>query len=72
MITQLKSEILSLPQREQSILQKHYLDGVSFDDLSSLLGISKGRISQLHHAALILLRKRMAQYGHVQLGNMAR
>ncbi len=72
MITQLKNEMLCLPQREQTILRKHYLDGVGFDDLSFLLGISKGRISQLHHAALVLLRKRMARHGHVQLGNMVR
>ena len=72
MITRLRSEMLELPERERTILHRHYLDGLSFDDLSSLLGISKGRISQLHRGALILLRKRMAHRGHVGLGKVAR
>jgi len=72
MITQLKTELERLPEREQAILHKHYIDGVSFDGLSSLLGISKGRISQLHRAALLVLRKRMTDRGHFRVGNIAK
>src|SRR5215469_12265276 len=42
LIGQLKNELQKLPRREYDILQKHYLEGVSFDDLSNLLGVSKG------------------------------
>jgi RNA polymerase sigma factor FliA len=72
MITQLKTELQRLPEREQAILQKHYIDGVGFDGLSSLLGISKGRVSQIHRAALVVLRKRMIDRGHFRIGNIAK
>jgi RNA polymerase sigma factor for flagellar operon FliA len=71
LIGHLKNEMQKLPRREYDILHKHYLEGVSFDDLSNLLGVTKGRISQLHRSALILLKKRMADHGHVRMGNMA-
>jgi RNA polymerase sigma factor for flagellar operon FliA len=70
MIEQLKSEIQALSKREQVILQKHYLEGVAFDDLSSLMGLSKGRISQLHRSALLSLKKRMAERGHSRIGSI--
>ena len=72
MITQLRIELQRLPEREQSILQKHYIDGVSFDGLSSLLNISKGRVSQIHRAALALLRRRMIDHGHFRIGSIAK
>jgi RNA polymerase sigma factor for flagellar operon FliA len=72
MITQLRIELLKLPEREREILQKHYLIGMTFDDLSSLLRVSKGRISQIHGAALALLRKRMADRGHFRIGSIAK
>ncbi|HEX3673453.1 MAG TPA: sigma factor-like helix-turn-helix DNA-binding protein [Rhizomicrobium sp.] len=67
-VTQLHSELSVLPEREQTILHQHYLNGVGFEDLAALLGVTKGRISQLHRAALLLLRKRMSEHGHFRLG----
>lgn len=66
-VTQLAAEVAALPDREQAILRQHYFVGASFDQLSSLMNISKGRISQLHRAALNLLRKRMSARGHFRL-----
>ena len=55
-------EMLSrLPDREQIILRLHYLNGVNFEQIGEMLSISKGRVSQLHRAALSLLRKRLQQ-----------
>lgn len=70
LIEQLRNEMRTLPKREHAILQKHYLEGVSFDDLSSLLGLSKGRVSQLHRSALLFLKERMADKGHFRIGNV--
>jgi RNA polymerase sigma factor for flagellar operon FliA len=64
---QLLREILNLPEREQIILRKHYIESVSFEDIAILLHVSKGRISQLHREALLLLRKRMGAQGHFKL-----
>ena len=66
-IEHLQTELESLPEREQTILRQHYVNGMSFDQLSVLLAISKGRISQLHRGALSLLRKRMREQGHFRM-----
>ncbi len=67
-VSRLHSELSVLPEREQVILRQHYLNGVGFEDLAVLLGLTKGRVSQLHRAALLQLRKRMSQRGHFRLG----
>lgn len=66
-VTHLQSEMGVLPERERTILHQHYVNGVSFDQLSELLNVSKGRVSQLHRAALMLLRKRMRDHGHFRM-----
>jgi RNA polymerase sigma factor FliA len=68
MVGQLQAELTVLPERERTILREHYLNGVSFDQLVDLLGLSKGRVSQIHRAALLLLRKRMGEHGFFRLG----
>ncbi|MEJ1357612.1 MAG: sigma-70 family RNA polymerase sigma factor [Candidatus Sedimenticola sp. (ex Thyasira tokunagai)] len=46
-----------LPEREQLIIRYHYYKQVGFDELASILGISKGRVSQLHKSAILELRR---------------
>ncbi len=46
-----------LPGAEQKVLTQHYLNGVSFSDIAKLLGLTKGRISQLHAAGIARIRK---------------
>jgi RNA polymerase sigma factor for flagellar operon FliA len=55
----LLQEVDRLPQAEQTVLKQHYLQEMPFKDIASLLGISKGRVSQLHRAALGRLRERL-------------
>lgn len=62
-ITKLAAELNRLPAREQDIIRLHYQDDVTFDQLSQLFGITKGRVSQLHRAAIALLRKRLLSDG---------
>jgi RNA polymerase sigma factor for flagellar operon FliA len=52
-------EVDRLPEAEQTVLKQHYLHEMSFKDIASLLGLSKGRVSQLHRAALARLRERI-------------
>jgi RNA polymerase sigma factor for flagellar operon FliA len=52
-------EVESLPEAEQTVLKQHYLHEMSFKDIATLLGLSKGRVSQLHRAALERLRTRL-------------
>jgi RNA polymerase sigma factor for flagellar operon FliA len=49
-----------LTPREQSVVKLHYLQGLPFADVAKSLGITRGRVSQLHEQALTRLRKLIA------------
>jgi len=49
--------VQALPEREQAIVKYHYFEHMEFTDIGELLGLSKGRISQLHSRALKLIRE---------------
>jgi RNA polymerase sigma factor for flagellar operon FliA len=53
---QLEGFVERLPERERIIIRNHYYHGMAFEELATLLGISKGRISQLHKRALQMIR----------------
>lgn len=67
LLKHLMGELASLTDREQTILRQHYLKSVSFDQLADLLGVTKGRISQIHRTALTQLKRRMGDKGHFRL-----
>ena len=45
-----------LPERERIIILYHYYHHMNFEELSHMLEITKGRVSQLHKQALLRLR----------------
>lgn len=59
--SKLGKAVEGLPEREASIIINHYEHGLTFVQIADLMGLSKGRISQLHSSALGRLRKRMAK-----------
>jgi RNA polymerase sigma factor for flagellar operon FliA len=63
MQARLAAAVAALPPREAELLRNHYEHGLSFAQVAELLGLSRGRVSQLHRAALERLRKAMAGYG---------
>jgi RNA polymerase sigma factor for flagellar operon FliA len=67
LVERLTAELGRLPDRDRTIIQLHYLEEVNFDRIADLLGLTKGRISQLHKAALALLRKRISGTGGFRL-----
>jgi RNA polymerase sigma factor FliA len=66
-IGHMRRELEVLPERERNILRYHYLEGIGFDEIGNLLGVTKGRISQIHKAAIALLRKRLSNNGRFRL-----
>jgi RNA polymerase sigma factor FliA len=66
-IGNLHRELAVLPEREQNILRYHYIDGMPFDQIGALLGVTKGRISQIHKGAIALLRKRLSKHSNFRL-----
>jgi len=53
------NEIDYLPKREKIIVKRHYIEDMTFALIAKLLGLSKGRISQLHNSAIQHLRKKL-------------
>jgi len=60
LVQALKDEVAKLPPHEEKIVRYHYLHGLGFDQISSLLELSKGRISQIHRSSLRALRDRLS------------
>lgn len=53
------AEIERLPAAERSVMQTHYLEGVSFARIAELQRVTKGRISQIHQSACRRIRERL-------------
>lgn len=51
----------NLPERESYVIRQHYRNGVSFQQIALLMGLTKGRISQIHRAGLERLRGLIAK-----------
>lgn len=56
-----------LTERQRQVLHYHYLQQLPFEEIAAMLGLSKGRISQLHKEALAAMRKRMQQDDPINL-----
>jgi len=55
-------EVARLPAAEATVVRQHYDNGLSFAQVAELLGLSRGRVSQLHRAALERLRRKMGAF----------
>lgn len=49
-----------LPERESKVIRYHYLQDIPFTDIAAELGVTKGRVSQIHKRALELLKQELA------------
>ncbi|CAD6549140.1 RNA polymerase sigma factor FliA [Paraburkholderia metrosideri] len=56
-----------LPVRAQKIIRYHYFHGLGFEQIADILGLTKGRISQLHRAALLDLRDLIGNTQHLHI-----
>jgi RNA polymerase sigma factor for flagellar operon FliA len=55
----LATAIDRLPDRERWVIREHYEHGVRFAQIAQILGVSRGRVSQLHAGAIARLRGAM-------------
>jgi RNA polymerase sigma factor for flagellar operon FliA len=56
-----------LPERQRQVIAGHYLQHCTFDEIAADLGLSKGRISQIHKEALEQLRRQLCATGSMDL-----
>lgn len=54
---QLRQLVDRLPEVERLVIRGHYLQNQRFDEIADELGLSKGRISQIHKQALVSMRQ---------------
>ncbi|MFZ6721384.1 sigma-70 family RNA polymerase sigma factor [Undibacterium sp. Ji49W] len=54
---QIQEIVNLLPKQEAKVIRYHYLQGLPFEEIAGLFGVSKGRISQIHKSALVNLRQ---------------
>ncbi|WP_298303593.1 sigma-70 family RNA polymerase sigma factor [uncultured Erythrobacter sp.] len=62
MANALSEKLANLPDPEHSVMDYHYKQGLRFAEIASLLGLSRGRISQIHSKALARMRKSIAKF----------
>jgi RNA polymerase sigma factor for flagellar operon FliA len=53
----LRDLVAQLPEVQRMVIRNHYLQNQPFDEIASQLGLSKGRISQIHKQALGSMRQ---------------
>jgi len=56
-----------LPERERDVIKYHYYHSLGVEEIGNILGLTKGRISQIHHQALKRLRDLYAQATRLNL-----
>ncbi len=60
--SQVARAVEGLPPRLRALVIRHYFEFTPFTQLAEEWGVTKGRISQLHRAALVALRARLIDY----------
>lgn len=63
----LAAAVLCLAGRERLVVTLHYHQHMAFVDIAALLGLTKGRISQIHKAALGRLRSHLCRTTQLHL-----
>lgn len=58
----LRQAVDLLPERERLIVSMHYFQHIAFTEIASYLGVTKGRVSQLHRQGIERLRLCLREY----------
>lgn len=69
MNARLRMALQRLPERSRLLIEAHYFRHLPFKALAEELGISKGRVSQLHHTALTALRETLSEPMRGRIGS---
>lgn len=57
----LRAAVQTLPPQERDVLERHYFHHHPFSEIADALGLSRGRVSQIHQAGLERLRELLAR-----------
>ena len=65
-VRRVTAAIEDISDPEQTVIRLHYLEGLEFVRIAEAMGLSKGRISQIHASALGALRRRLPRPDNLQ------
>lgn len=54
---QIRNLVDALPVQQQTVIRRHYMDEIPFEEIATQLGLGKSRISQIHKQALMRLKE---------------
>lgn len=57
-----------LTEKERKVILLYYYEELTLKEISSILGVSESRVSQLHTKALLKMRKKMGNYMGILIG----
>lgn len=57
---QVRAIVDRLPERERVVIQYHYYHQLAFNEIADVLGLTRGRVSQIHKRALGQVRESLA------------
>jgi RNA polymerase sigma factor for flagellar operon FliA len=55
--TVLRDLVSQLSEQQRLVIRHHYLQEIPFDEIAALMGVTRGRVSQLHRQGLTRLRE---------------
>jgi len=55
--TMLRGLVVQLSDQQKFVISHHYLQEIPFDEIAARMGVTRGRISQLHRQGLLRLRE---------------
>ncbi len=62
-VEEIKNLLEGLEGREKKILYMHYIEGMAFKEIAQVLGLSEGRVSQMHSNIIFFLRTALIKRG---------
>lgn len=62
-----RAQVAALPANQHKVIEGHYLQHVAFEELARTMGVTRGRVAQLHKEALGNLRKGLNNAPEVDL-----
>lgn len=57
----LRDLVSQLSEQQKTVIHQHYLQEVSFGEIAARMGVTRGRVSQLHRLGLLRLRELLAK-----------
>jgi len=61
----LSQEIEKLPEKERMVVSLYYVDELTMKEIGKILDITESRVSQIHAAVILRLRRQLRLKGHI-------